>query len=1485
MCVSSEQVPPGAGCNNISLATPAAPAAFPPHSARKPALPTLNDVQPSPDLPPPHPAPPGPLARVEQAVERVELALEHTVEAAERSLAQRFGTGCLRAVRLTLRVVVIGLILAYFVFGAVFLATRYLLIPRVDEVRPWLERQASLRLRTQVSIERIDAEWRGFHPLLRLSNVQIRDRNGQVQLALPVVEAVPGWSSLPRLSLRFASLSVVAPEVEIERLGAQRFRIAGFVIDSATEKTTDNAALDWVLGQESIQVREARVIYTDRSGAAAPSEGPAAGSPLVFTELQFSYRNRIARHQFALRARAPTVLGGEVDLRGDFEQGLFQPASDFAEWTGQLYASIDYADIAALQVLTRLLPPHVKLDSAQGAVRLWASIERRQLEQLTADLALTEVNAQFDPALEPLRLASVQGRITQRQWGTRWRGGQELALTGLALRGAGKDAAELELPRTDLKLRWTRPQEAGGADQRTEFEASRLTLESLSAMALHVPLAADLRQLISRHAVRGTLTQLKVEVDGLPAQPQRYSVRTRFQGAAAQAQDAQALPDGRMRPGLPGFENLSGTLEASQAGGMLLLDSRDAVIEAPGLLEEPRVAARQLAGRVRWSMAPQMQVQVQVEDLVFANADIELAGGGSWRAGGKGAGLVDVNVRVPRLSIAAAPRYVPLAASEPLRVWMRHALLGGTANDGTVRLRGDLKDFPFADPASGDFRVAFKLRDAVLDYQSAAQPTADGSVRAAWPRVDDIDADLVLERRKLEVNGRGAILGARITRAAVRIPDLASKDAHLLIDGAASGPLAEIARFMVQSPLNAKLGNLFSTTTAVGNARLDLKLDIPLKHARDTLVAGAVVLANNDLALREDIPALTRASGRVEFTERTVRIVNATANALGGSARIDGGTTADGAIVINARGTATPAGTRRSIDVPVVQRLLDRAQGSTRYGAVITLRSRRLDLRIDSDLVGWQVDAPVPLVKTAAEPLPLRIELLPNENSAERAAERTSERTTERDSLRVTAGSLIALQFERARSGTEMRVERGVIGVGEPAPLPDRGVLAHIAVPRLDADRWLALLDADGTSASAASAASGSATGASARGGSNSAMPNLLNARVRNLTIAGKSLANVVLGATRGADGTWQMNVESDHASGAVNWRPAQAGAGPRVTARLSRLSIPDTQREQVTALLDAPVADVPGLDVIAENFELSGKVLGRLELQASNVGRGASAAWQLQKLEIVNPDARMSATGQWAREPVGTSAGTSAGISAGTTAAGNAGSGGARRMNLALSIEFSNAGALLTRLGIPDAVRAGAGKLDGEVSWRGSPFSLDFPSLNGQLRLNASKGQFLKANAGAGRLLGVMSLQSLPRRITLDFRDVFSEGFAFDSISANAAVTNGVLDTRDFKMRGVSATVLLEGTADLGKETQALHVLVLPEIDAGSASLAYAFLANPAIGLGAFVAQLLLRDPLSKAFSFEYDVTGTWSEPQVRRRERAAQAPAQGPAPNTQAR
>ena len=208
------------------------------------------------------------------------------------------------------------------------------------------------------------------------------------------------------------------------------------------------------------------------------------------------------------------------------------------------------------------------------------------------------------------------------------------------------------------------------------------------------------------------------------------------------------------------------------------------------------------------------------------------------------------------------------------------------------------------------------------------------------------------------------------------------------------------------------------------------------------------------------------------------------------------------------------------------------------------------------------------------------------------------------------------------------------------------------------------------------------------------------------------------------------------------------------------------------------------------------------------------------------------------------------------------------RRTVMNFSLDIGDAGELLKRFGMVDVVRKGKGKIEGQVAWLGSPFTLDYPSFNGKFNVNVETGQFLKTDPGIARLLGVLSLQSLPRRLALDFRDVFSEGFAFDFLRGDVNIEQGIARTNNLQMKGVSAAVLMEGQADIAKETQSIKVLVIPEINAGSASLIYSAI-NPLVGLTTFLANVILRRPLIEANTQEFLVDGSWVDPQVTKVER----------------
>ena len=325
----------------------------------------------------------------------------------------------------------------------------------------------------------------------------------------------------------------------------------------------------------------------------------------------------------------------------------------------------------------------------------------------------------------------------------------------------------------------------------------------------------------------------------------------------------------------------------------------------------------------------------------------------------------------------------------------------------------------------------------------------------------------------------------------------------------------------------------------------------------------------------------------------------------------------------------------------------------------------------------------------------------------------------------------------------------------------------------------------------------------------------------------------------RPRDGGWQIGLNTREAVGDVFWKSAGEGW---VEGNFKRLVVRPAAEigEGSTTLINA----LPGMSLSVDDLRIGDKALGKLELKARN-DRGA---WNLDALNLQNPDGALKGKGVWNNT-------------------------GRHQTRLDFELTAKDVGKLLDRLGFDDSVRRGTARLTGDLQWGGPPTGIHYPSLSGQLNVNVEKGQFNKLEPGVGKLLGLISLQSLPRRLTLDFRDIFSDGLAFDSIEGKLAVRKGVMRTIEpLRIAGPAAQVEMQGETDLKSETQDLQVTVRPELG-GLAAVGTAALVNPVVGAAALVANTVLQKPLNRLFSYRYHVTGTWSDPQI---DKAGEAPPQ---------
>ena len=163
----------------------------------------------------------------------------------------------------------------------------------------------------------------------------------------------------------------------------------------------------------------------------------------------------------------------------------------------------------------------------------------------------------------------------------------------------------------------------------------------------------------------------------------------------------------------------------------------------------------------------------------------------------------------------------------------------------------------------------------------------------AWPLLKDIDADLLFDRASMTVTAkRGAAYSAKLSNVVARIPEL-GPNAKLDVHGVAEGPLADMVRYVNTSPVSRWIGGITANAETSGNAKLDLRLGIPLGHASDSKVTGALQFANNDVQLA-DAPSFSRVNGALNFTETGVRNASLSASLLGGQSRIEVSTRPDG---------------------------------------------------------------------------------------------------------------------------------------------------------------------------------------------------------------------------------------------------------------------------------------------------------------------------------------------------------------------------------------------------------------------------------------------------------------------------------------------------------------------------------------------------------------------------------------------------------------
>jgi uncharacterized protein (TIGR02099 family) len=718
--------------------------------------------------------------------------------------------------------------------------------------------------------------------------------------------------------------------------------------------------------------------------------------------------------------------------------------------------------------------------------------------------------------------------------------------------------------------------------------------------------------------------------------------------------------------------------------------------------------------------------------------------------------------------------------------------------------------------AAGDAR--FVVRGNLYDFPFAenkgglfqiAGKASDAALDYAdhWPTIENVKADLLFEGARMEINAVEATsAGIALSKVHVEIPNLGAEHPRLMIQGEGGGNTEGFLQYIDQSPVGNWIGHFTQGAKASGTGRLALNLDIPLGKYEDVRINGEYAFTGNTIQLGPDVPRLDKAGGKFEFTEREFRARDVNADMLGGNANIQV-TVAEGKVRVGIAGNAELGEVRKQYPFPLSEQL----RGRTDWQFSLQSEAGNYGWTVDSTLRGITADLPAPLGKKAEQNMPLRVE------------RQTVDRTHDR--LQAKIGTIGQFEAIRLLSDKAAEVQRLAFSFGGTPARADRdGFWIRGSVESVELEPWLAL--------------AGGMGGGGDRAAGAAAAPDMglagVDLRAESMLAFGRKFRNLNV-QVRNQAGDWRVDLDSTDVAGTAVWQPPKPNDTGKLSARLRRLALPE-EAPGSAALPAVQRRDLPALDVMAESYLSKGRDLGRLELQA----RPDGADWRIDTLALRNAESDLVANGRWRVR------------------------GALQQTDLDIKLEMRDVAKFLARHGVPEGVRGGSGKLEGQLNWTGGPQDFNYPTLDGRFSVDVLRGQFTKVDPGIGKLLGILNLDALARRLTFDFRDVVAEGYSFDEMTGDVALRTGVMTTNNLRIVGPAAKVEISGEADIAKETQRLKIRVQPSMTGGLAAAAAAATVNPIVGAGVLLGSTILKDPIGKLFAGEYEVTGSWVEPRV---------------------
>lgn len=858
-------------------------------------------------------------------------------------------------------------------------------------------------------------------------------------------------------------------------------------------------------------------------------------------------------------------------------------------------------------------------------------------------------------------------------------------------------------------------------------------------------------------------------------------------------------------PTVPAMKHISGVLYWEPQEGRLSLDGEKTTISPAHL---PPLTFDLLNTDIAWK-ALSNGYRISMDRFVVSHPNLVLSANGVLDHPQMPDAHIQLTAEFSAKNAKKLMLYLPSQfIKEKLDVWLKNDVKRIGHASGRVILNGKLADFPF-DHQPGEFSIVSHLSGVDL------------LINSDWPLNRDIDADLIVEKRSLVANIDQANLhGVLVNKINLSIPDIGLGQEALLLHGEVEATGEQIKRYVFATPLRQRLSRWRAID--IGEAlNLDLRLDIPLYPESDHVaVLGKLAFDENPVAVHFPVATMNieKVSGALQFNEYGL-----TDGELRGE--LDGAPVSlhAQALIQPKEGTVLSIEGQASADYlqdHLPFSWLKLLSGQVNAAALWTIYANEQEpdaLHIDSSLQGLDIDLPKPFGKSIQEITPLTVDVHFNPQQTA--------------NVQVDYNHQVRGDIFLTSSNEHFLFDHGHVHLGQgtlPLPHPNlKGLVMTGILPELDLSNWYSTWDT-----------------LTAKRDKDQSFNDLkdIYLKIGDLQILNQKYHQTTLKIHQVNPDDWTLNVEQAEIAGHLHYLPSKH----RLSGEIYRLYLNQIGEDKSTKHRELKWTlkpkDVPNLLLTIDALKVRNVDVGSLHIKSVST----PTTWTLEEGLVTAPEYQFHIQGQWTVSPSG-----------------------GEQSTLAADLNMNDLGKSLERWHVNPVVHARQGKMTFRGKWKGPFYDFSLSRLSGNVELVFKNGRIshfdkeTEEKLGLGKLLSILSLQTIPRRLQLDFSDLSEEGYSFDVFKGTFQINQGVMSTKDSYIDGPVAYARMNGDLDLSKHLYDMNLRITPYITA-SLPIVATIAGGPIAGVATWVASNLINKGMQQISGYTYKISGPWLDPVV---------------------